>query len=372
MPQNAVKKVANNLAVQMEESELEWLLGQFKIHFAEIQTLARNFQDITSRMKDNINTIEKNLQTQSQYYKAIQKSKKGKINPKTVSADMQDIYEKYLEKQMETKNALASNIPKDYYAAYFKFQSDLLKILGITMETVFMIDGKVADLSNIDMMKVLSFEEGSNRKLSARFAQTKPEIEALYKQVQKTGSPLDNLMEKFKEFKPTLDSVYNVVLFRYNRSGDRRVVLWWYPNTDYDNPSAMKVSSTGDLAEAYMDVLLNTQKTLNMSVSQGLEYNINEFMTGYVSDVDNVSGFFLGDINNGLQSTQYAIKSAGASVLGLKQIDLLVSKIVNATDGTDAKLINQIKKMTQGRKRNVMIENKAVTELENLIKQIRT
>lgn len=371
MPRNAVKQVANNLAVQMEDAELEWLLGQFQIHFVEIQNLAKNFREISQRMKTNIDEINRNLQTQAQYYKTIQGTKKGAIKPETVTSDMQDIYQKYLEKQMETKASLASNIPKDYYSAYFKFQTDLLKILGITMETIFVVGGETVDVLNINAEQAISFEQGSGGKLTGRFAKTQIDINTLYEQARKAGSPLDNLMNQFKEFKPTLDQVYNTVLFRYNRSGDRRIVLWWYPNTDYDNPSAMKVSSAGDLAEAYMDVLLNTRKTLNMSASRDLEYNINEFMLGYVSDVDNVSGFFVGDINNGLRSTQYAIKSAGASTLGLKQIDTLVSAIIQATDGADAKLVNQIKKMTRGRKRNIAVQKEAIEALEDLIQQIQ-
>jgi hypothetical protein len=91
----------------------------------------------------------------------------------------------------------------------------------------------------------------------------------------------------------------------------------------------MRVSGgEGDINEAYVSfAMLNNEIP---TFQEEMEENVEDYMTDTTSGVgvvDNVSGLLQGDVSvNGIE---YAVKSAGASTLGLKQVIELATTIKN-------------------------------------------
>ena len=74
-------------------------------------------------------------------------------------------------------------------------------------------------------------------------------------------------------------------------------------------------------------MLLNNETP---TFDNGVERNVEDYMMDHVSDVgqvDSISGLLQGDVSK--DGIEYAIKSAGASALGLSQVEALARKIVN-------------------------------------------
>lgn len=90
-------------------------------------------------------------------------------------------------------------------------------------------------------------------------------------------------------------------------------IYWEYPSAVWQK---MKVSSAGDIGEAYLYFALDEEKA---KMFQGaMEHDIDLFMRYGVASVDNISGLLKGDFE--VNGVQYAAKSAGASAMGYRQV----------------------------------------------------
>ena len=140
---------------------------------------------------------------------------------------------------------------------------------------------------------------------------------------------------------PKLEALYNEIIYRQQVANEHGspYLMWklggiWYKT---------KAISVGDLLEAYTNALVNGEndKILMAAIENfngSYDEQIDRLVNGYVSQVTNRSGFFTEDIRVGNTNQYYGVKSAGASLMGLKLIVTLANAITNAPNVTDKQI----------------------------------
>ena len=236
---------------------------------------------------------------------------------------------------------LQGDIPKRLYETAFAFQQLLNSVLGQTVKMVYVFQGKEGpELYEVLNEDILSFDTSSRHQLVARYNASSKNFQSALKKLE--------LTEKTTNYDPkSLINTYNETVRRYNisREHNNHVVLCkpsgvWY---------VTKVSSLGDINEAYAAVVILNQPT--PTFKNDLEQNIYDFLVGFVSQVDNISGLLQGDVSK--DGIEYGIKSAGASTLGLAQMKKLAQEIL-ATPGFDKNKLLEVKQRfaAKGKLRN--------------------
>ena len=169
-----------------------------------------------------------------------------------------------------------------------------------------------------------------------------------YSTLEKYANSIDSEIKRLDtdrgiQDKPILDRTYQEVMRRFNKyklvvpkNKVVSVVLWKHAG-DW---MKMLPSAKGDINEAYANYylqgLVESQDNTAKDLSEGsMEENIHAFMS-LVAEVDNARGRLLGDISirqkNG-GTLDYAVKSAGASVLSLNSLIEMAMAVIDATDG---------------------------------------
>lgn len=205
-----------------------------------------------------------------------------------------------------------------------KFQHKLNLFLGQQIKTIYVYRGKKGEvvLAEIDSNQVV--QEDAVRH-TMRYTNKSAIMQAVDTSRKKTTTAEINESHNLKL--TYRETIYRANQFKKkislaNRNHDkgeqlkRQIIIMWKSGGDWQR---MTVSSMGDINEAYAAFYLNKAFQL---FQQDIESNVGTFMThpNYgVGAVDNISGLLQGDVNIG--QTAYAIKSAGATVLG--DVDLL-------------------------------------------------
>ena len=205
-----------------------------------------------------------------------------------------------------------------------KFQHKLNLFLGQQIKTIYVYRGKKGEvvLAEIDSNQVV--QEDAVRH-TMRYTNKSTIMQAVDTSRKKTTTAEINESHNLKL--TYRETIYRANQFKKkislaNRNHDkgeqlkRQIIIMWKSGGDWQR---MTVSSMGDINEAYAAFYLNKAFQL---FQQDIESNVGTFMThpNYgVGAVDNISGLLQGDVNIG--QTAYAIKSAGATVLG--DVDLL-------------------------------------------------
>lgn len=205
-----------------------------------------------------------------------------------------------------------------------KFQHKLNLFLGQQIKTIYVYRGKKGEvvLAEIDSNQVV--QEDAVRH-TMRYTNKSAIMQAVDTSRKKTTTAEINESHNLKL--TYRETIYRANQFKKkislaNRNHDkgeqlkRQIIVMWKSGGDWQR---MTVSSMGDINEAYAAFYLNKAFQL---FQQDIESNVGTFMThpNYgVGAVDNISGLLQGDVNIG--QTAYAIKSAGATVLG--DVDLL-------------------------------------------------
>lgn len=350
---------------------------------AILRAEAKRYIMIAKQCLKDIDIINEQLDHQASMFKQLQgylQSKKTTFSENDFVGEMSDVYRQYNMTKQATTAFLSGEIPKTLYKATFDFQKILLNFLNINMETIIVYRTRNGiKVYSINAEDLLQFGRSGKGGFGARFPAS---ASAMEKQLKALGKDIKDFEFLFDDeqllVKEKADKLYKEVLYRYNSSfkGDTpRVVLWWWDNgpTDYNNPSAMYVTSTGDLTEAYAAILLSQKK--KMEFYSNMEQNIDIFMRNYVADVDNVSGLLQGDIAEGIRDTQFAIKSAGASAMGLSQIIDLATEINNSMGSFTIESLKQKADLLSSKKaseRNKILEKDILDNIRQLHAQHKT
>lgn len=350
---------------------------------AILRTEAKRYIMIAKQCLKDIDIINKQLEHQSDMFKQLQsylQSKKTTFSESDFTGKMSDVYKEYNMTKQATAAFLSGEIPKTLYKATFEFQKILLNFLNINMETIIIYrTRKGVKVYSVNAEDLLTFGRSGKGGFGARFPAS---ASAMERQLKALGKDIKDFEFSFDDeqllVKEKADQLYKEVLRRYNASfkgNTPRIVLWWWDNgpTDYNNPSAMYVTSTGDLTEAYAAILLSQKK--KMTFYSNMEQNIDIFMRNYVADVDNVSGLLQGDIAEGIRDTQFAIKSAGASAMGLSQVIDLATEINNSMGSFTVESLKQKVNLLSSQKaseRNKILEKDILDNIRQLHAQHKT
>lgn len=289
---------------------------------AVLYEAALTYLGIVERVSDEIEAFEYALQAAADLRRQI---REVLHNPKARRADFMknDVYQQLDKYRTEI---LKGDAIEELYAATFEFQQVLNYVLDQKSVMVYVTvkDGK-PQIIQFNEMDFISFGASSSNQLTGRFNMTKRRLTELQDKVrvidpaELEGVDLDRLAG--------LQDTYNEVLRRFQlaRQIDSDMVLWNIGNEWY----GMRVSGgEGDINEAYVSfAMLNNEIP---TFQEEMEENVEDYMTDTTSGVgvvDNVSGLLQGDVSvNGIE---YAVKSAGASTLGLKQVIELATIIKN-------------------------------------------
>lgn len=337
---SAVANQAWNIMIDMVSSgdaDIEKILRQAATQYlAEIEVLQVEITDFTALLK-----------ARSKYTKM---AKNGQMTEHDV---LQLTHTRAL-----ISDFLQGDIPKRLYETAFAFQQLLNSVLGQTVKMVYVFQGKEGpELYEVLNEDILSFDTSSRHQLVARYNANSKNFQSALKKLE--------LTEKTTNYDPKgLINTYNETVRRYNisRAHNNHVVLCkpngvWY---------VTKVSSLGDINEAYAAVVILNQPT--PTFKSDLEQNIYDFLMGFVSQVDNISGLLQGDVSK--DGIEYGIKSAGASTLGLAQMKKLAQEIL-ATPGFDKNKLLEVKQRfaAKGKLRNKIerMEEDTWDELIDLI-----
>lgn len=267
--------------------------------------------------------------------------------------------EEYLKNKEEIATFLSvSQIPEKLYQESFRFQNILNEFLGQKIVMTFVYNGKEGpELYEMTSDKVLKFDYSKTNQLVARYRINKEELQSVGRNME-----MDN---ELKFSLPGLKTTYKEVMRRYDIGRARKTNMVMWEVDDYWEK--MKVSSGGDINEAYAKFILENQESPSFTLE--MEQNIGDYMLQGVVLVDNVSGLLQGDVTIG--NIEYGIKSAGASTLSLKQI-LKIARQIVSDEGFDENKLRQIKAEFQakGRTRNKLVNvvNDTVDEIVSLIK----
>lgn len=270
----------------------------------------------------------------------------------------------YEQNKDEIKKFLQSQIPSSLYQSAFEFQTILNEALDQKIKMIFVYENEEGfpELYEITSEDFLTYGYTSRGKLTGQYRSIKDTSGQLKDSVQRLI-----LDEEPKYSKTGLDNTYRDVLNRYrdSRKYNQRVVVWEHPANNWQ---AMEVVSEGDINESYATIVIlnNDEPTFR----HGTEENIGDFMD-FVAEVDNVSGMLEGDVTK--HNIEYGIKSAGASTLGLKQMQTLAKQILADTNFDKEKLQKVQKKLhDRGVTRNKRwLEDRVKKDCEEIIKSLK-
>lgn len=218
---------------------------------------------------------------------------------------------------------------KRLYTATFAFQRVLNKVIDQNSVMIYVQanKGKKPRLIQIEEMDVARFGQTSDNQLRASFALSQKQLKELGDKVKVLDAESLGFDEESIKRLERLQITYQEVVDRLNFAIDNNsdMILWYLENTWY----GMRVpGKLGDINEAYASfMLLNNEIP---TFDNDTEQNVEDYMmdpTSGVGQVDNTSGLLQGDVSK--DGIEYAIKSAGASALGLSQVEELARKIVN-------------------------------------------
>lgn len=303
-------------------------------------------------------------QVESEIYKfdiyAQHKAKLKKM-AKIQNIEISDLA-KLQEERDAAKAVLKTNIPQTLYKAVFAFQKILNKVLGQEIQMIFVIPqakkGSAPLMYTITNEDLLSYELASSGELTARYNLSKRKANQMYEQFQAT--------EERKYDEKGLVEAYQESVWRYNKARtkskeNKRYVILCKPTGDW---IVFKISALGYLNEGYAAaVILNRASPSFKGVN--IEKKVYDFLNSYVMNTDTISGLLQGDVSK--NGVEYGIKSAGASALGLNQLEKIADEIIKRPKVGKATLQSLKKKaQTEGTK-NV---NSLETMLQNTVEEI--
>lgn len=235
-------------------------------------------------------------------------------------------YEEYRKLDKLRTEILKGEAVETLYRETFKFQQILNYSLGQNSVMVYVQNNKgTPEIIEFKEMDFISFGASSSNQLTGRFNLSKRQLKKLQDQVHVLD--LEKELGVDPERLLRLQATYAEVMERLSRAREHKsdMILWlsggeWY---------GMRVSGgEGDINEAYVSFAIMEDQ--DPAFDGDMEENVETYMMDPVHGVgavDNASGLLQGDVSR--DGIEYAVKSAGASALGLLQIETLARKIVS-------------------------------------------
>ena len=316
-----------------------------------LKQAARQFLAVVEYEKQYISKLEEVLQAKKKWESSF--ISENKINYDSIedvkSALRNSAAYKNYNMQVATlkKDASMQQSIKNIYKAGMAFQDMINKALNQDpILTYVSSKGTNVGIYSIPLREafaknLLKVDISSDGAVTMRFS-------GAYSTLEKYANSIDSEIKRLDtdrgiQDKPILDRTYQEVMRRFNKyklvvpkNKVVSVVLWKHAG-DW---MKMLPSAKGDINEAYANYylqgLVESQDNTAKDLSEGsMEENIHAFMS-LVAEVDNARGRLLGDISirqkNG-GTLDYAVKSAGASVLSLNSLIEMAMAVIDATDG---------------------------------------
>lgn len=267
--------------------------------------------------------------------------------------------EKYREKRQQITTMLADDKLKKLYEASFIFQEKLNKALGQTVKTIFVFEGKDGpELREISSKDLIYFDYDKNGNIVARYKNLTQGLQEKFGRLEEDSKFNEENAVKAQGLKNT----YQEVVKRFNiaRKKCKWNVVLWKITKDWEGYS---VSSRGDIKEAYANfVIIND---LTPTFVKDMENNVRDYIIEGVAKVDATSGMLEGDISK--DGVEYAVKSVGATTLGLSQLKEIADQIISG-QGTFGK--QKLQKIKESLQRDPQLRNKAINQVQSNIDEL--
>lgn len=203
------------------------------------------------------------------------------------------------------------------------FQAQLNELLGQSIKTVYVrVSGRqgqrMVNLYELPLRDVTKPSISSNNTIVGRYS-----LSLAYLQSQAT-----NLSQQLASDDPVyyqlLSDTYLEALARYEKIRTHQYSGFYWRERK-GKSGFISVTNKGDIAEAFANAALGKKKIL---MNTNIEGNLKRFAK-LVVKVDNTSGLLYGDIESQDPNIQYAIKTAGASTMGVTQAIQLAQEILS-------------------------------------------
>lgn len=299
-------------SIVSDELEQDWLYRAERLK-TETKIFLTNIEQVRARV-ESVNEQEKKL------YKLRKQAQSSEPGEATQFAQQISEYK-------------ASRLKEEEFKIFMQqihwYQERLNAFFGQEIKTVYLYEGPrgqvevyevTGNISDALYMDIASRGGG----ISGRFSNNIANNGALTKmQLGEIGNVTNTYKEILTRGAATKKELKTNALWIY----------WEYPSLTWQK---MKVSSAGDIGEAYLYFALDEEKA---KMFRGvMEQDIDLFMRYGVASVDNISGLLKGDFE--INGVQYAAKSAGASTMGYRQV-------LRLADGLSAMSYGEIVKKMQ-------------------------
>lgn len=280
---------------------------------ASDQTSAKQLRILATRYLALVTTLEERLTTFTGWLDERSVIRAEIAEGKTSRAAEQVV----LNNQI--KEFIKGSVPEELYSSAFDFQHALNEILGQKVQMIFVWRDKRGHVETYEFEEkdLLKFDYNKLHQLTGRFANMSKQLRASLTPLEKTLIQNDQQ----EQWLAGLQSAFNETSWRYEH-GTKGLVLF---KDEMGNWVPFFISAQGDINEGYAAALLSEMNNPE-NWGSDLEWQVYIFLMEYVANVDNQSGLLHGDITVG--NVEYAVKSAGASTLGLAQLKVLAQTIV--------------------------------------------
>lgn len=293
---------------------------ELKINWLQRATELKQQTDIFLR---NIKHIRSNVESFNLAQSNIHKLKR------TLSTSNTDNAEEIVDEIKKLKEVI---IDQQQFMEFLKYVDNYVKQLnlyfGQTIKTVYVYKNARGEVKLYEVTgtidEVTKYRQGSHGRGAGATYKSNVTKNAGYREMEEIPKN-ENLIETYKEALSRALATrkklkaYNLT----NNTEFKGMYVYWQLQKDYWEK--MKVNTTGDLAEGYAYFALDEARGKVFRIEQNLEKRIGHFMLKGVAQVDSISGLFWGDVQAG--QAQYAIKAAGASTMGYKQVLELADSI---------------------------------------------
>lgn len=249
------------------------------------------------------------------------------------------------------------------------YQKDILKIKDISMTTVFAINVEGAvivyeETQKTDPKKTFYMDVAHDG--GGLVARYKTAISALNELYKSTTYSTDS-QENKDEYTRVLTEAYLILLKRIEMTKMKNSNKIFIPYNYQGNKKIAQISARGDLAEAYLKLILNKSNSQSLNVDSAIE-----MLLQGAAEVSSLSGMFVGDfdIQRENKKIQIAAKSLNASLAGYKQVIQFAKKTVAlATSNKITDRDKAFEALIQKKSSSGGTRNKLDVQLDDLIKK---
>lgn len=340
---------------------------QFQEKLQSIQYVWSHFDKIRRKVKITNNTWHR--VTTQQVQRFIDLNKEFDDNESFLA--IQEQHQKYamiLSNLVPMAESLESH-QKKFYQQIFKFQDETTKLLGRSIDLIFVWRGD--ESTNNQLAAVKLSHENINDFLRLNW-KNQPSLS--FVSDSEMGYTLKMLKEQQKKL-PTVTILDNQIQMLYHEiqrrqgiaSKKRSDYLFWQVNGEWQK---IKFGKWGYIFEALMNMAINNPQSLDSQFPNGnLDEMINYFVIQFLPQVDNAAGFVSEDVKIGDTESYSGIKSTTASLMGVTIIVDFAKQVISVyQEGTlDEATVATIDKIWNGSVWYYKLENIVAANINDAI-----